>query len=173
MAGAGGSGVGDGHRDWSREVQLDTDLHALLPDNYVRSTSERLSLYMQLDNLETEEELQQFRLDLEDRFGPLPASGESLLDLMRIRRAGRRLGMEKISLKKGVLKCYLLDGRHERYYQSAEFGNLLSAVQASSGRITIKQHKNAVYLETERVSSANSALVMLQQWINNPGVASG
>jgi transcription-repair coupling factor (superfamily II helicase) len=81
--------------------------------------------------------------------------------------------MEKISLKKGVLKCYLLDGRHERYYQSAEFGNLLSAVQASSGRITIKQHKNAVYLETERVSSANSALVMLQQWINNPGVASG
>ena len=173
MAGAGGSGVGDGHRDWSREVQLDTDLHALLPDNYVRSTSERLSLYMQLDNLETEEELQQFRLDLEDRFGPLPASGESLLDLMRIRRAGRRLGMEKISLKKGVLKCYLLDGRHERYYQSAEFGNLLSAVQASSGRITIKQHKNAVYLETERVSSANSALDMLQQWLHNPGVASG
>jgi transcription-repair coupling factor (superfamily II helicase) len=173
-AGAGNAGAGNAgeasrfadRQDWSREVQLDTDLHALLPDNYVRSTSERLSLYMQLDNLETEEDLQQFRLDLEDRFGPLPASGETLFDLMRIRRAGRGLGMEKIVLKKGLLKCYLLDGRHERYYQSVEFGKLLNAVQGSSGKIAMKQHKNAVFLEVDGVYSAHQALGLLERWIN-------
>ncbi|MBU6332596.1 MAG: hypothetical protein KGQ80_09315, partial [Bacteroidetes bacterium] len=169
IAGAGNAGEASrfaDRQDWSREVQLDTDLHALLPDNYVRSTSERLSLYMQLDNLETEEDLQQFRLDLEDRFGPLPASGETLFDLMRIRRAGRGLGMEKIVLKKGLLKCYLLDGRHERYYQSVEFGKLLNAVQGSSGKIAMKQHKNAVFLEVDGVYSAHQALGLLERWIN-------
>ena len=160
----GDTGRFTGRREWSLEVQLDTDLHALLPDNYVRSTSERLSLYMQLDNLESEEALQQFRLDLEDRFGPLPASGETLFDLMRLRHAGRVLGMEKIVLKKGVLKCYLLDGRYERYYQSAEFGKLLKAVQSSDGKIAIKQHKNAVFLELDGVYSAQKALVLLVEW---------
>jgi transcription-repair coupling factor (superfamily II helicase) len=162
----GGASGFSGNRDWSREVQLDTDLHALLPDNYVRSTSERLSLYMQLDNLETEDDLQQFRLDLEDRFGPLPASGETLFDLMRLRRAGRRLGMEKIVLKKGLLKCYLLDGKHERYYQSVEFGKLLKAVQGSDGKITMKQHKNAVFLEVDAIRTAHHALELLEQWAN-------
>jgi len=162
----GGASGFSGNRDWSREVQLDTDLHALLPDNYVRSTSERLSLYMQLDNLETEDDLQQFRLDLEDRFGPLPASGETLFDLMRLRRAGRHLGMEKIVLKKGILKCYLLDGKHERYYQSVEFGKLLKAVQGSDGKITMKQHKNAVFLEVDAIRTAHHALELLEQWTN-------
>jgi len=163
--GSGGESGSSGSRDWSREVQLDTDVHALLPDNYVRSTSERLSLYMQLDNLETEEGLQQFRLDLEDRFGPLPPSGETLFDLMRLRHAGRRLGIEKIVLKKGILKCYLLDGRHERYYQSTEFGKLLAVVQVSNNRIAMKQHKNTVFLEVEGISTAHAALSILKQWL--------
>jgi transcription-repair coupling factor (superfamily II helicase) len=119
---------------------------------------------MQLDNLESEEDLQQFRLDLEDRFGPLPASGETLFDLMRMRRTGRSLGMEKIVLKKNLLKCYLLDGRNERYYKSAEFGKLLNAVQGSNGKISMKQHKNAVFLEVEGVYSAHQALELLEHW---------
>jgi transcription-repair coupling factor (superfamily II helicase) len=85
---------------------------------------------------------------------------------MRIRRAGRGLGMEKIVLKKGLLKCYLLDGRHERYYQSVEFGKLLNAVQGSSGKIAMKQHKNAVFLEVDGVYSAHQALGLLERWIN-------
>src|SRR5687767_15899471 len=43
--------------DFVTDCTIDTDLEILIPDNYVESITERLSLYQRLDNCETEEEL--------------------------------------------------------------------------------------------------------------------
>ncbi|MBM3936884.1 MAG: transcription-repair coupling factor, partial [Sphingomonadales bacterium] len=51
----------------SFNVQLDTDAAALIPDYYVRNTTERLSLYRELDALESEEALTAFSDRLTDR----------------------------------------------------------------------------------------------------------
>jgi len=80
------------------EVLLDTDAPALLPDFYVRNTTERLSLYRELDDLESEDALDAFENRLTDRFGPLPEQAQLLLALMRLRMQGGRLGLEKNDL---------------------------------------------------------------------------
>src|SRR5690606_37881877 len=47
---------------------LETDLEVRIPDTYVNNVSERLSLYQEMDNLKTMEELKQFEGQLIDRF---------------------------------------------------------------------------------------------------------
>ena len=62
-------------RMW-QDCTIDTDLEILIPDEYVESITERLSLIRRLDNCETEEELKAFHKEMEDRFGPVPARSE-------------------------------------------------------------------------------------------------
>ncbi|MHA4858200.1 TRCF domain-containing protein, partial [Enterococcus faecium] len=46
--------------DFVSDCTIDTDLEILIPDAYVESISERLSLYTKLDNCEDEKELTAF-----------------------------------------------------------------------------------------------------------------
>jgi transcription-repair coupling factor (superfamily II helicase) len=50
------------------DCQIETDMHVLIPENYVTSISERLSLYTQLDDMKSEEELKNFQRAINDRF---------------------------------------------------------------------------------------------------------
>ena len=54
-----------------QDCTIDTDLEILIPDEYVESITERLSLYQRLDNSETEEELTIMTEEMKDRFGPI------------------------------------------------------------------------------------------------------
>lgn len=143
--------------EYVRDVQLDTDLAALLPERYVRNTTERLALYMQLDNTETEEGLERFRAELLDRFGPLPDEAETLLSLIRLRWEAKALGMEKVVLKTGKLKCYFVSGKNEKFYQSEVFGRILDHVRNHPSRVSLKQTSTTVILEITGVHGADAA----------------
>lgn len=60
------------------DCPFESDLYLSLPPDYVPQDSERISLYRELDNLTTEEEVKNFRERLEDRFGRLPRKWSSL-----------------------------------------------------------------------------------------------
>jgi len=53
------------------DCTIDTDLEILIPDSYVESITERLSLYSRLDNCENEKQLEEFHTEIIDRFGTL------------------------------------------------------------------------------------------------------
>ena len=61
-----------------RDVQIDTDVTMLIPDDYVNNIQERLNLYTELDTLENEEAVEKFRKQLKDRFGNVPRQVEAL-----------------------------------------------------------------------------------------------
>ena len=65
--------------DFVQDCTIDTDLEILIPDSYVESITERLSLYTRLDNCDTEEELQNFHTEMLDRFGPIPSAGRRFI----------------------------------------------------------------------------------------------
>src|SRR4029079_2948750 len=90
--------------DFVQDCTIDTDLEILIPDSYVESITERLSLYQRLDNSENEEELQEFEYELKDRFGPVPKQVADLFDTVRCRRAAVEIGFEKMFLKDSILK---------------------------------------------------------------------
>src|SRR5437588_675467 len=95
--------------DFVQDCTIDTDLEILIPDSYVESITERLSLYTRLDNCDGEEELQRFYREMLDRFGPVPSQVEDLFVTVRCRQLAVEMGFERMVLKDETLRCYFIN----------------------------------------------------------------
>ena len=125
--------------DFVQDCTIDTDLEILLPDDYVESITERLSLYQRLDNCETEEELVEMKKELEDRFGTLPQQVEDLFITVRCRKLAVDLGFEKMSLKMETLRCFFINRPDSPYFESGTFEKLIQFLQTETNQGKLKQ----------------------------------
>jgi len=139
--------------DFVNDCSIDTDLEILIPDDYVESITERLSLYTRLDNCSTETELEDFHRELTDRFGPVPAQVEDLFTTVRVRKMAVELGFEKLFLKNDVLKCFFVGNPESPYFQSETFNQILLFVQKSTNLAKLKQVGKHGILEVQRMAS--------------------
>jgi transcription-repair coupling factor (superfamily II helicase) len=125
--------------DFVQDCTIDTDLEILIPDDYVESITERLSLYQRLDNSESEEELQLMAEEMKDRFGPLPQAVIDLFITVRCRKLAVELGFEKMSLKDETLRCYFINRPDSPYFESQTFQQILSFIQTGTNKAKLKQ----------------------------------
>jgi transcription-repair coupling factor (superfamily II helicase) len=72
--------------DKSPEPEIRLKLPAHFPVDYMADPRQRLALYERLTRVGDEDEVDDIRYELIDRFGPLPQPVESLLEVMKIRR---------------------------------------------------------------------------------------
>jgi transcription-repair coupling factor (superfamily II helicase) len=112
-----------------RETALETDFEILIPDEYVSSITERIALYRELDDIETEEDLQQYCTRLIDRFGAIPEPTLRLIDTMRLRWLARDIGLEKLVLKSEKMIGYFITKQDSPYYQSDRFSTVLEFIK--------------------------------------------
>ena len=87
-------------------VQIDTDLEILFPDTYINNVQERLSCYQSLNEVTNQSALDQFVVELKDRFGPLPNTSQALVQSVQLKWLATNLHFEKVVLKKNKLICY-------------------------------------------------------------------
>ena len=125
--------------DFVSDCTIDTDLEILIPDDYVESITERLSLYSRLDNCETEADLIAFHAEMTDRFGRVTAPVEDLFTTVRCRRTAIELGFEKLFLKNDVLKCFFVSNPDSPYFQSETFNKILLFLQNGTNKARLKQ----------------------------------
>ncbi len=125
--------------DFVKDCSIDTDLEILIPDNYVESITERLSLYSRLDNSTNEKELEDFHKELTDRFGPVPQQVEDLFTTIRCRRMAVDLGFEKILLRDETVKCFFVSNPDSPYFQSETFNGILEFLQHQTNKAKLKQ----------------------------------
>ncbi|MGC4037117.1 MAG: transcription-repair coupling factor [Chitinophagaceae bacterium] len=125
--------------DFVSDCTIDTDLEILIPDDYVESVTERLSLYTRLDNCETDAELDVMRNEIADRFGPLPSQVKDLFTTVQCRRLAIALGFEKLILKDNILRCYFINRPNSPYFESSTFHNILSFLQKETNQARLKQ----------------------------------
>jgi len=149
------------NKDQISDTILDTDLEILIPDNYVNKVDERLKLYQELDSLETELELEAFAKQLKDRFGPYPNEVDELLDSVRLRRLGQRIGFEKIVLKQSRLLCYFTSDQDSPYFQSEKFNKVL-AFLGRQKQVQMKERNNKLYLSFQGVEKVHEAFAALK-----------
>lgn len=145
--------------DFVREVTIETDTEMLIPTEYVESSQERLRLYQELDNLETEEALVQYATGLRDRFGKLPQQVDELFDGLRLRWVCRRLGFERLVLKNNKLMCFFVEDPQSLYYESEAF-HQLSGIIAKEGTLRglrLKQSPRSLMLIKDHVKSLSMA----------------
>src|SRR5574344_436205 len=103
--------------DFVDDCNVESDLQMYFPDTYVPGSSERMLLYRELDNIESDDDLSLYRKRLIDRFGAMPHEGEELLQVVALRRYGKSLGCEKIILKQGRMQMQFVSNPSSAYYK--------------------------------------------------------
>ena len=125
--------------DYVSDCSIDTDLEILIPDEYVESVTERLSLYSRLDNCENEKELEGLHKEMIDRFGAIPPRVEDLFTTVRCRKIAVELGFEKMILKNEILKCFFVANPDSPYFSSKTFERILDFIQTKTNKAKLKQ----------------------------------
>ncbi len=149
--------------DFVQDCTIDTDLEILIPDSYVESITERLSLYQRLDNCETEEDLVDMREEMTDRFGALPGQVEDLFITVRCRKLAVALGFEKMSLKDSVLRCHFINRPDSPYFESELFNKILQYLQTGTNKARLKQVGKLFLLIVDPVKSMTEMHSFLQR----------
>ena len=149
--------------DFVQDCTIDTDLEILIPDSYVESITERLSLYTRLDNCDNEKELQEFHQELTDRFGPVPPQVEDLFDTVRIRKLSVGLGFEKLILKEENLRCYFINRHDSPYFESDTFRRILEYIQKHTNKAKLKQAGKHFLLVVDDIKSMKDLFGFLQR----------
>jgi transcription-repair coupling factor (superfamily II helicase) len=132
-------------------------VEGFLPDEYVPEVNQRLALYKRLAGATSDAEVADLRAELADRFGPLPAPAEQLLDIVRVRVAARAVGIEKVEAGDGKALVTFsprtsLDPEH-----------LVRVLQRSRGRFKMKREftLEATILRGDWARVRDSLLAML------------
>ncbi len=150
----------------SKDCNLETDLEALIPDAYVRNIGERLNLYNALSSLSTDKELGDFKLQLEDRFGKVPNEVLDLIALIQLREIGKKLGFEKLILKRKQLLAYFPAEQKQHYYQSEVFTGILNYVQQHPKKCKLKQSNQNLILMIFEINTIKQAIHYFEELQN-------
>ena len=90
-------GQGTAEQPAPPDVVLDRPAH--LPDGYVPDDDVKLDLYRRLARATSSGDIDGLRDELRERFGPLPAEAETLLDMARLRALGAALGLQHVLVR--------------------------------------------------------------------------
>ena len=136
---------------------LETDLEILIPQEYITNTSERLRLYNDLDNVETDDALLTIQNSTKDRFGALPEPLNELIKSVRLRWLGRDFGLDKIVLKNSTMKLHILEGKKDAYFLSSAFKNLIQFAQNHPQRCKIKEQNQKLIFSINHVHTLDDS----------------
>ncbi|MCQ2274094.1 MAG: transcription-repair coupling factor [Bacteroidales bacterium] len=155
-------------QEYVKECVIETDLEVLLPDDYVSSVSERLLLYKELNDLNTEEELDRYRHRLIDRFGPIPRPTEELIQTITMRKMAKDFGIEKLVMKGGRMVCHFSANQENPFYKSPNFFRMLRYAQANETTMHLKETAERLTLVVDNVRSIQSAIARVHEMVTPP-----
>ena len=148
--------------EFVEDCAVDSDLEMYFPDTYVPGSGERMLLYRELDNIEDDHALDDYRKRLIDRFGPIPKEGEELMRVVRLRRIGKRLGCEKLTLRNGKMVMQFVSNPLSAYYKSKAFDNVLNYIGRNPRRCAIKEVKGRRLMHVDSINSVEEAVAVLK-----------
>ena len=152
--------------DFVSECQVESDLELLFPNEYIPSSSERMLLYRELDGLELDKDVLDFKSRLEDRFGKVPPEGQELLRIVPLRRLAKRLGAEKIFLKAGRMTLFFISNPDSPYYQSAAFGKVIGYMGMNPRYCNLREQNGKRSMVVKKVENVEKAVSILQEIVS-------
>jgi len=152
----------DKERPFVTFTQIDTDLELYIPDDYVTNITERYNLYTELSKLDNEAQLITFETSLKDRFGSVPRPVKTMLNVLRLQWAAKKLGFEKLSFKKGVLRGYFISNKQSNFFDSQMFSKILTFAQQHPRMCNLKEVKDTLRIAFEDLKTVDDAITMLE-----------
>jgi transcription-repair coupling factor (superfamily II helicase) len=133
------------------DVSIDLPLAAFFPERYLPDMRTKIDLYRRLARIAAEGELEDFRAELADRFGPLPPPVEQLVELARVRIWAHRLRIEAVHLENRFVVL--------TYAPGADLANLRAR---SGGQLRIADARSAYLPMDGQAGDAEAVLARLK-----------
>ena len=152
--------------EFVEDCAIESDLEMYFPDNYVPGSSERMLLYRELDNINNDNDLETYRQRLVDRFGEVPHEALELMQVVPLRRLGKRLGCEKIMLRQGKMNMQFVANPDSAYYQSKTFSAVINYVGNHPRQCDFKQVGTRRLLTVSQIPTVEAAVNVLRAMLN-------
>jgi transcription-repair coupling factor (superfamily II helicase) len=133
---------------------------------------ERLNLYRKLAKANTVEEIEDWKSEVEDRFGPFPIEANRLWQSKKLQYYASSLYFVKITLRVGKMWCMCPKVKSElgrSYYDAPLFTNILDQIKKVFGdKHTIIQKDDAIRFMFEDVDNLSDAIALLKKIQESP-----
>ena len=127
------------HQYYVKDIQIDTDLEILIPDDYINDTSERLSQYQELSKIKDEEKIENFKIKLQDRFGEIPIPTYELIETVKLKWGLKKIAIERAVIKNNQFVGYFINDKNNPFFSSPIFSSLISKIQTLNKIVSIKE----------------------------------
>ena len=150
------------NQDWSPQIKL--GLSVLIPEDYISDLDLRLGLYRRAGTLKSNEEVDDFALELTDRFGALPETVLHFLEILRLKLLCRKANIERIDAgPKGVVLTFF-ENRVDNPQKLLEF------IQAHKHQIKIRPDQKLLLTYTVGQRAQADKIAFLHQIVEKLAV---
>ena len=80
------------------EVEINSGIACIIPDTYLPDVHERLVLYKRIASAANDDELKELKIEMIDRFGPLPDQTNNLFESTSLKIQSKEIGILKINI---------------------------------------------------------------------------
>ena len=147
----------DANNNYVYDCFIESDMELMLPNWYVESQTERMALYRELDNIQNERALEEYKKRLTDRFGRIPDEAGDLMTMVRLRWLAQRYGVERLILKRGKMHAYLVSNQKSAFYESKEFEALIQFCMTNYKRCALSEKDNKRIVQFSNINSVDDA----------------
>jgi len=148
------------------ETQVEFDLPALLESNYVSDNVERLNLYRKLSGAEELEEINDWKEEVKDRFGPIPDATQNLITASVIKLYASRIFVTKARIRSNRmwLECPKHDSELGEEFYGERFQSVLRRLQTKAeGRFEVIQKDDRVRFVIQEIPDLQAAAKFLRE----------
>lgn len=84
------------------------------------------------------------------------------MQVVLLRRLGKRLGCEKIILKQGIMNMQFVSNNDSPYYRSSTFGQIINYVTMNVRRCELRETRGKRLMHVKEVASVTDAVAILK-----------
>ena len=133
-----------GEKSLHKEPEIDLKVTALMPEDYIGDIGLRLTLYKRLSACQNEADIETFKIEVIDRFGPLPLAAQQLIKLTQLKLLCQKVKVAKITT--GSKFVYI----HFEANPSIDIEKLLSWIQIQPTQFSLT-HGTTLKINMEEV----------------------
>ncbi|MBQ9239435.1 MAG: transcription-repair coupling factor [Treponema sp.] len=141
-----------------QEVLLELEYTGFIPADYIESTETKMEVYKKIAAVETGDELTATRLELTDRFGPIPDEMLSLISLAEIRILCRTLGISSFTEHNGVITIVFAQ------VSAVSVDKVMRLIQNSAGSVRLRpENPNMLFLHIGKIGLKEKSTFIKEQ----------
>lgn len=134
------------------ETTIDLKVDAYIPGEYIEDEILKIEIYKKIAAMESNDEYNEIKEELEDRFGDIPKSVYNLMDIAYIKKDAKKLSIEEIKENDNYISFIFTKGYQQHY------GLFKKLISKYKGDVILKFGETPMYILKNKEQKMNKML---------------